>query len=65
MSELTITVSENRLKKLQEESLRLGVSVDDLILFSIDEILSRPDAEFQQILEYVAQKNAELYRRLS
>ncbi len=65
MSELTITVSENRLKKLQEESSRLGVSVDDLILFSIDEILSRPDAEFQQILEYVAQKNAELYRRLS
>ncbi len=65
MSELTITVSKNRLKQLREKSLRLGVSVDDLILISIDEILSRPDVEFQQALDYVLKKNAELYRRLA
>ncbi len=65
MSELTITVSKNRLKQLKEKSSRLGVSVDDLILISIDEILSRPDAEFQRALDYVLQKNVELYRRLA
>ena len=36
-----------------------------LILLSIEEILARPDEEFQQATEYVLQKNAELYQRLA
>jgi len=65
MSDITIPVSVEQLTKLEEKASRLGISMIDLILLSIEEILARPDEEFQQATEYVLQKNAELYQRLA
>jgi len=65
MSDITITVPDKRLIKLKEKSSRLGIALEDLILLSIEEILSRPDEDFRCTMEYVLQKNAELYHRLA
>lgn len=65
MSDITLTVSEAQLTQLQEKAARLGITLEDLLLLSIEEILSRPDEDFRKAAGYVLQKNAELYRRLA
>jgi hypothetical protein len=65
MSDITVTVPDTQLVQLKEKATRLGITVGDLVLLSIEEILSRPDEEFRQTAAYVLQKNAELYRRLA
>ena len=65
MSDITISVSDEQLIILKEKAARLRISLMDLVLLSIDEILARPDEDFLQAVDYVMQKNAELYRRLA
>lgn len=65
MGSLTIAIPDERLAKLKEMAQRLGVSPEDLVRASLEDILARPDDALQQALEHVLQKNAELYRRLA
>ena len=65
MSVLKITVSEERLAKLQEKARRLQVTPEALLEASLEELLGRLDEEFQQAMARVLSKNAELYRRLA
>ena len=63
MSDITITIPDDQLTKLKEKASRLGINLADLVLLSIEEILSRPDEDFRQVADDVLQKNAELYRQ--
>jgi predicted transcriptional regulator len=65
MTTITITLSDDRLQKLKEIANRFGVAPEELIRVSVEELLTRPEADFQKALEYVLNKNAELYRRLA
>lgn len=65
MSDITVTVPEAQLTQLKEKAARLGLTVMDLVLLSIEEILAQPDEDFRQAADYVVHKNAELYRRLA
>jgi antitoxin FitA len=65
MSTLTITLSEDRLTRLQEIASRLNVRAEDLARVGIEELLRQPDETFKQAAEYILSKNAELYRRLA
>jgi antitoxin FitA len=44
---------------------RLGVRPEDLVRLSLEELLSRPEDDFQRAVEHVLKKNTELYRRLA
>jgi predicted transcriptional regulator len=65
MSTLTITLSDDRLAKLQEVADRFNVKAEDLARVSIEELLTRPEESFTQAADYILHKNAELYRRLA
>jgi predicted transglutaminase-like cysteine proteinase len=65
MSTLTITLSEDRLTRLQEIASRFNVRAEDLARVGIEELLRQPDETFKQAAEYILSKNAELYRRLA
>jgi hypothetical protein len=65
MSTITIALPEERLVKLNEMARQLGVVPEDLVRVSIEELLSRPEADFEQAVDHVLSKNAELYRRLA
>lgn len=65
MTTLKINLPPDSLEKLKEIASRYKVAPEELVLASIEELLSRPEAEFQRVLEYVLNKNAELYRRLA
>jgi hypothetical protein len=62
---LTIVLDAHELLKLQERATQLGISPEELARVGIAELLDRPDAAFQQAVDYVLQKNADLYRRLA
>ena len=65
MTTITISISEDRLEKLKEIATRLRVAPEDLVRATVEELVTRPEGEFQRALEYVLNKNAELYRRLA
>ena len=64
MTTITITLPDDRLQKLKELSSFFRISTEDLIRVSIEDLITRPDEEFERIVEYVLE-NAELYKRLA
>ena len=65
MAKVTITLSEEQFAQLKEKALRYQVAPEELLRGSLEELLSRPAEDFQQAIEHVLTKNAELYRRLA
>jgi predicted kinase len=65
MTTITVSLPADRLQKLREVAAQYRVAPEDLVRISVEELLARPEEEFKQALEYVLDKNAELYRRLA
>ena len=61
----TIGLTPDQMRKLEEYATQLGISPEELARAGIVALLDRPDAAFQQALDYVLEKNADLYRRLT
>ena len=64
MTTITIALPDERLLELKERAVQYSVSPEELVLISIEDLLSRPDESFDQTGDYVINKNASLYRRL-
>lgn len=64
MKVLELEVTDDTAAKLEQVATRQGVSVRELLRFSVEEKLAR-DAEFERAAATVLEKNAELYRRLA
>ncbi|MBI5296203.1 MAG: ribbon-helix-helix protein, CopG family [Chloroflexi bacterium] len=65
MTTFTITLPDERVKQLQELAERFRVAPEELVRASLEELLTRPLDEFQEIVERILSKNAELYKRLA
>ena len=65
MSSITIELNGEQLSRLQSIADRIGVSVESLARSTVEELLARPDADFEQAADYVLKKNEDLYRRLA
>ena len=65
MSSITIPLPDERLKALKEKAAHLKVSPEELVRASVEEILSRPDDEFDRAVDHVLKKNQDLYQRLA
>ena len=65
MSTLKISIPDERLQHLQEIAAHLNISLEDLVLMSVEQFLTQSENSFNDATAYVLQKNAELYRRLA
>jgi hypothetical protein len=65
MTTITIELPTERLQKLQEMSQKLGVSMEELVRVSVEDMLTSPEEQFRNAAQYVLKKNAELYKRLA
>lgn len=65
MATITISLPADRLEQLKVIADRFQVAPEVLIRASIEELLTRPEEDFLKALDYVLEKNAELYRRLA
>ena len=52
-------------QRLKTEAQRLGLSAEDLARLAIEDLLDRPEPDFEEAARHVLQKNRELYDRLS
>ncbi len=65
MVTITVTLSEDRLQKLTELAGQFQISPEELLRVSVEELIARPQADFQKALEYVLETNKDLYKRLA
>jgi antitoxin FitA len=65
MNTITIKIPDERLLKLQQKATRLGISIEELVLMGVEELLNQPETSFQDAMDYVLNKNTELYKRLA
>jgi antitoxin FitA len=65
MVTITVTLTDDRLQKLQELAEQFRIAPEELVRISVEELIARPQADFQKALDYVLEKNKELYKPLS
>ncbi|MFN8413240.1 MAG: hypothetical protein U0Z26_12705 [Anaerolineales bacterium] len=65
MTTITIELPNERLQKLQEMALKFGVSMEELVRASVEDMLTQPEDQFRNAAQYVLKKNKELYKRLA
>jgi hypothetical protein len=51
--------------ELSELASQVGISPEQLVLVSIDELFTKREGNFRDVIEYLLEKNAELYKRLA
>jgi len=62
---LAIELPAAQADRLRTEAERLGLSPEDLARAALSDLLSTPDAEFQDAARRILAKNQDLYKRLA
>ena len=65
MTNVTISLSDEEMRRLEELSKREGLTVEQIARLSIHDFIGQPDDAFRAAAKRVMEKDAELYRRLS
>jgi hypothetical protein len=65
MANISIELSEDRMRQLREKARQLRVAPEDLLRVSLEDVLARPDDQLSRALQKTLHKNADLYERLS
>ena len=65
MATLTISLSDEEMRRLEALGKREGLTVEQMARLGIHEFISQPDDAFHAAAKRVLEKNAELYHRFS
>lgn len=65
MTSITIPLSDERVAQLRIWAEEAGLPPEEFLRRRVEQLLDRPDQQFQKAADHLLQKNAELYRRLA
>lgn len=65
MATLTISLSDEEMRRLKALGEREGLTVEQMVRLGINDFIGQPDDAFGAAANKVLAKNAELYRRLA
>jgi len=65
MVTITIELTEEGVQRLKEMASKFGLSLEQLVRLGVEDMLARPDEQFEKSMKHVLKKNAELYKRLA
>ena len=65
MARITVEIDDSKAALLREKAEKFGILPDQFVAASIEDIISRPEPEFENAMRRVISKNKELYKRLS
>ena len=65
MATLTISLSDEEMRRLESLGKREGLTVEQMVRLGINDFIGQPDDAFHAAAKRVLEKNAHLYRRLS
>ncbi len=63
MTTISIPISEERLAVLNAWAEQSGLTPEEFLRRRVDQLLEKPDDQFQRAAEYVLSKNNKLYQR--
>ncbi len=61
---ISLQLDDEQSRRLEERARELGVDPGELAKAAVNDLLSRPDDDFNRAAQFVLEKNRELYRRL-
>ena len=62
---IVLQLDEEQSRRLEAKASELKVDPQELAKAAINDLVSRPAADFERAARFVLEKNQELYRRLS
>lgn len=62
---ITLVLDDDQSRRLEEKARQWGVDPQVLVRAAVNELISRPDEDFERAARRVLEKNRELYKRLS
>ena len=62
---ITIDLTDDQARRLKEMADRFGISPEDLVSTSVEDLIAGPEERFHQAFRFVLKKNADLYDRLA
>ena len=65
MTKITVKLEESKAALLRERAEKHGLSPDQFVTASIEDLLAQPEPEFEETLRKVLAKNKDLYERLA
>jgi hypothetical protein len=65
MARIIVEIDDSRAAILREKAKRFGLLPDQFVTASIEDLISRPEPDFDEALRKVMDKNKELYKRLA
>ena len=65
MTTITVQLDDTKAALLREKAKKFGLSPDQLVTASIEDLIAQPEPEFEQAVQKVLRKNKELYKRLA
>ncbi|MFN5856691.1 MAG: DNA-binding protein [Pseudanabaenaceae cyanobacterium] len=65
MASITISLPSDKLEKIKQLAMEIGISPEEFLQASIKDWLDSSSNDFVRASEYVLAKNAELYQRLA
>ena len=65
MATLTISLSDEEMRRLEALGKREDLTVEQIARLGIHDFIGQPDDSFHAVAKRVMEKNVELYRRLS
>ncbi|MCP5053782.1 MAG: DNA-binding protein [bacterium] len=64
MTTLTITIDDRKAAALKDKAEHYGLPLEELLVASMENLLTQPEPDFERAMKHVLTKNNELYRRL-
>lgn len=65
MATITISLSDEELRRLEALGKREGLTIEQIVRLGISDFIGQPDEGFRAAAKRVMEKNVQLYRRLS
>jgi len=65
MARITVEIEDSKAALLEERAKKFGLLPDQFVTASIEDLISRPESDFEAVMSRVLLKNKELYKRLS
>ena len=65
MTRITVEIEDSKAALLEEKAKKFGLQPDQFVSASVEELIGRPEPDFEVAMRRVLAKNEELYKRLS
>ena len=65
MTTITVQLDDTKADLLREKAKKFGLSPDQLVTASIEDLIAQPEPDFEEAVRKVLRKNKDLYKRLA